>query len=116
MGLIHLKAAKDTNLLKGFTRDLGELESFNYMFDRRELEIEQLKKVEKEMVTDAFVKGIVNNKSILVTTVEGNLPSDLTKMPALTEENVSPGDIFEDYSIIKDICAFRNSNHFYLNK
>jgi len=39
-----MKMSADTNLVKSFSRNLAEIESFKYKFDRKERDIEALKK------------------------------------------------------------------------
>ena len=44
LGLLNMKMSADTSLVKSFSRNLAEIESFKYKFDRKERDIDALKK------------------------------------------------------------------------
>ena len=111
--MIETKTAKDTNLENIFNRNISEIHSQNYTFNRPDQEVIYLKRVTKEEIVEVFQLGVKNNNRLLIVAVEGNPPdSPNGTKEQYIEENIPPGDAFDDFRIITNISDFRNAHEF----
>ena len=62
-------------------------------------------------ISDLYQKQIRKNKRLLITAVEGNA-KDIKSKNTLTEENLVPGEVFSDCSVITDVKEFRKTVSF----
>ena len=113
MGVIEQKTVEDTKLQQSFNRNLSEIQSLTYHFNRRDEELENLRKVTKEEIVEAFSTGLVNNQRVLISAAEGNeANAPQGDCGECEEENLTPGEAFNDCTVITDISQFRKSHCF----
>ena len=113
MGVIERKTVQDTKLQQSFGRNSSEISSRKYEFSRNDQEVQYLSTVTKAEIDEVFQTGILNNNRILISAVEGVLPeTQKVKKVDFAEENVPPGDAFDDCIVITDIAEFRNAQSF----
>ena len=103
---------EDTKLRQSFNRNLHELHCLSYNFDRRKQEIDEMRRLTKEDVVNAYAEGLLRNKHLLITCAEGNLPD--CEDAEFVEKNLEPGPEFADCARIIQISEFR-SNHCFIS-
>jgi len=92
---------------------VAEIYSLDLKFDRIEEEIEYLKTVTKEEIVEVFQTGITNNKQLLITAVEGNLPESTEGYKdEIYEESIPQDGDFSDCIAITNTAEFRSANKF----
>ena len=100
-----------------FNRNITEIHSQNYKFNRPAEEAKYLKMVTKVDIVEVFQLGVKNNNRLLIVAVEGNSPdSPNGAKEQYIEENIPPGGAFDDCRLITNISDFRNAHEFIYRK
>ncbi len=110
--LIKLKMVLDTDLKAEFDRNWGEISSQDYLFDRREREIEHLANLKKSDILEFYKKYVqvqnVRKLSVQVIGCVEELPAcDAVDHKPVLE--ILTDRLANEENIIKDIAAFKKS-------